>query len=140
MAVTWGSDTALTTQTAIDNATEEFIGTIDLAAALSAHIQLEIDNEAGSVTDAVIISVYATLDDTSEVFDDQAYMTFTILPSGSYVKQINFLQSGCSLYFSLSSINCLPSSLSFKPFLVFFTSMTIFSSFRRKSMREEPPA
>ncbi len=82
MAVTWGSDTALTTQTAIDNSTEEFIGTIDLSTALSAHIQLEIDNESGSVVDAVIISVYATLDATSEVFDDQAYMTFSILPSG----------------------------------------------------------
>lgn len=94
MAVTWGSDTALTTQTAIDNSTEEFIGTIDLSASLSAHIQLEIDNESGSVTDAVIISVYATLDDASEVFDDQAYMTFTISPSGVAVERHPLVVSG----------------------------------------------
>ena len=94
MAVTWGSDTALTTQTAIDNATEEFIGTIALATALSAHIQLEIDNESGSITDAVIISVYATLDDTSEVFDDQAYMTFTILPSSVTLERHPLVVSG----------------------------------------------
>ena len=82
MAVLWGSDTALTTQTAIDNSTEEFMGTIDLATALSAHVQLEIDNESGSVTDAVIISVYATLDASSEVFDNQAFMELRIVPSG----------------------------------------------------------
>lgn len=94
MAVTWGSDTALTTQTAIDNATEEFIGTIDLATALSAHIQLEIDNESGSVTDAVIISVYATLDASTEVFDDEAYMTFSILPSGITLERHPLVVSG----------------------------------------------
>ena len=94
MAVTWGSDTALTTQTAINNSSEEFIGTIALAAGLSAHIQLEIDNESGSVTDAVIISIYATLDSTSEVFDDQAYMTFTILPSGIALERHPLVVSG----------------------------------------------
>ena len=94
MAVTWGSDTALTTQTGIDNVTEEFIGTIDLASGLSAHIQLEIDNEGGSVTDAVIISVYATLDATSEVWDDQAYMTFTILPSSIALERHPLVVSG----------------------------------------------
>ena len=94
MAVTWGSDTALTTQTAIDNATEEFIGTIALATALSAHIQLEIDNESGSVTDAVIISVYATLDATSEVFDDEPYMTFAITPDTVALERHPLVVSG----------------------------------------------
>ena len=94
MAVTWSADTALTTQTAIDNSTEEFIGTIDLASGLSAHIQLEIDNESGSVTDAVIISVYATLDATSEVFDDAPYMTFSILPSGIALERHPLVVSG----------------------------------------------
>ena len=94
MAVEWGADTALTTQTAIDNSTEEFVGTIDLSTALSAHIQLEIDNESGSVTDAVIISVYATLDATSEVFDDAPYMTFSILPSGIALERHPLVVSG----------------------------------------------
>ena len=94
MAVLWGSDTALTTQTAIDNSTEEFMGTIDLATALSAHIQLEIDNEAGSVTDDVIISVYSTLDTSSEVFDDVAFMSFTITPTGIALERHSFVVSG----------------------------------------------
>ncbi len=94
MAVTWGSDTALTTQTAIDNSTEEFIGTIDLSTALSAHIQLEIDNEGGSVVDSAIISVYATLDASAEVFDDRAYMTMTITPSGVALERHPLVVSG----------------------------------------------
>ena len=94
MAVTWGSDTALTTQTAINNSSEEFIGIIALATGLSAHIQLEIDNESGSVTDAVIISIYATLDASSEVWDDQAYMTFSILPSGIALERHPLVVSG----------------------------------------------
>ncbi len=94
MAVTWGNDTALTSQTAINNTTEEFVGTIDLSTALSAHIQLEVDNEGGSVTDAVIISIYATLDAASEVWDDQPYMTFSILPSGIALERHPIVVSG----------------------------------------------
>ena len=95
MAVLWGSDTALTTQTAIDNSTEEFMGTIDLATALSAHVQLEIDNEDGStVTDDVIISVYATLDASTEVFDDKAFMSFTVTPAAITLERISFVVSG----------------------------------------------
>ena len=95
MEVTWGADTAFgTTLTTVDNVTEEYLDTLDLATGLSAHIQLEIDNEGGTVTDAVIISVYATLDSTSEVFDDQAYMTFTILPSGHALARHPWVVSG----------------------------------------------
>ncbi len=94
MAVAWGNDTALTSQTAINNTTEEYIGTIDLSTSLSAHIQLEVDNEGGSVTDAVIISIYATLDATSEVWDDEAYMTFSILPSGTALERHPIVVSG----------------------------------------------
>ncbi len=94
MAVLWGSDTALTTQTAIDNSTEEFMGTIDLATSLSAHIQLEIDNESGSITDDVIISVYSTLDASAEVFDDVAFQTFTVTPTGIALERLSFVVSG----------------------------------------------
>ncbi len=94
MPVAWGADTALTTQTAIDNVTEEFLGTIDLAAGLQAHIQLEVDNEAGSVTDDLIISIYSTLDDTSEDFDDEPFMQFTITPSGIALERHSFVVSG----------------------------------------------
>ena len=94
MAVTWGSDQTLTTQTAIDNATEEYIGTIDLSSALSAYIQLEIDNESGSVTDAVIISIYGTLLDDASRWDTEPYMTFTILPSVITVERHPLVVSG----------------------------------------------
>ena len=94
MAVLWGGDTALTTQTAIDNSTEEFMGTIDLATSLSAHIQLEIDNESGSIVDDVIISVYATLDASSEVFDDVAFMSFSVTPKGIALERLSFVVSG----------------------------------------------
>ncbi len=94
MAVTWGADTALTTQSGIDNSTEEYLGTIDLASGLSAHIQLEIDNESGSVVDAVIISIYATLDASSEVWDDSPYMSFSILPSGITLERHPIVVSG----------------------------------------------
>ena len=94
MAVTCGSDTALTTQTGIDNATEEFIGTIDLSGALSAYIQLEIDNESGSVTDAVIISIYGTNLDDSSRWDTAPYQTFTIKPSVITVERHPLVVSG----------------------------------------------
>ena len=94
MAVTWGSDTALTTQTAIDNSTEEFLGTIDLAAGLQAHIQLEVDNESGSITDNLIVAIYSTLDATSEVWDDEPFMEFTIKPSGIALERHAFVVAG----------------------------------------------
>ena len=94
MAVTWGADTALTTQTAIDNSTEEFLGTIDLASGLQAHIQLEVDNEGASVTDDLIVAVYSTLDASSEVFDDEPFMKFQYTPSGIALERVAFVVSG----------------------------------------------
>ena len=95
MAVLWGSDTALTTQTAIDNSTEEFMGIIDLATALSAHVQLEIDNEDGTtVTDDAIIAIYATLDASTEVFDDNPFMQFRVTPAAVALERLSFVVSG----------------------------------------------
>ncbi len=95
MAVTWGADTALTTQTAIDNSTEEFLGTIDLAAGLQAHIQLEIDNEHGSVvTDSLIVAIYTTLDASSEVWDDNPFFVVPITPAGIALERQSFVVSG----------------------------------------------
>ncbi len=94
MAVVWGADTALTTQTAINNTVEEFLGTIDLSTALQAHVQLEVDNESGSITDDLIVNIYSTLDATSEVFDDEPFMQFTITPSGIALERHAFVVSG----------------------------------------------
>ncbi len=94
MAVVWGADTALTTRTTVDNVTEEFLGTIDMAAGLSAHIQLEVDNESGSIIDALIVAVYTTLDASAEVWDDAAFMQFSILPSVITLERHAFVVSG----------------------------------------------
>lgn len=93
--VAWGADTALTTQTAIDNSTEEFLGIIDLAAGLQAHVQLEVDNEhADTVTDDLIVNVYTTLDASSEVWDDEPFMTFQITPAAVALERHSFVVSG----------------------------------------------
>ncbi len=94
MAVTWGSDTALTTQTAINNSTEEFLGIIDLAAGMHAHIQLEVDNESGSITDDLIVNVYTTLDASTEVWDDGPFMSFQITPAAVALERHGFVVSG----------------------------------------------
>lgn len=95
MAVTWGSDTALTTQTAIDNSTEEFLGTIDMASGLQAQVQLEIDNEhATTVTDHLIVAIYTTLDAASEVWDDNPFMSFIVLPAAVALERQSFVVSG----------------------------------------------
>ncbi len=98
MAVAWGADTALTTQTAINNTVEEFLHGaglgIDLSTGLQAHIQLEVDNESGSVVDDLIVSIYTSLDDASEVWDDAAFMQFTITPSGIALERHAFVVSG----------------------------------------------
>ncbi len=98
MAVAWGADTALTTQTAINNTVEEFLHGaglgIDLSAGLQAHIQLEVDNEGASVVDDLIVSIYTSLDITSEVWDDAPFMQFTITPSGIALERHAFVVSG----------------------------------------------
>lgn len=95
----WGSDTSLgTTLTTVDNATEEFIpasGGISLNPGETAHVQLGIDNESGSVTDAVEIRIYTTLDATSEDWDEIAWQTFTVLPTVITEVDYSFLVSGC---------------------------------------------
>ena len=96
--VTWGADTALTTQTAINNTTEEFLHGaglgIDLSTGLSCHVQLEVDNESGSVTDDLIVAIYTTLDASSEVWDDEPFMKFSITPSGVALERHAFVVSG----------------------------------------------
>ncbi len=95
MVVTWGGDTALTTQTAIDNSTEEFLGTIDLSAGLLAHIQLEVDNEhATTVTDDLLVAIYTTLDAASEVWDDVPFMSFSHTPATVTLERVSFDVSG----------------------------------------------
>ena len=95
----WGSDTSLGSQTAINNTTEEFLpsagGGISLNPGETCHVQLGIDNEhATTVTDAVEIRIYTTLDDTSEDWDEVAWQTFSVLPTAVTERDYSFLVSG----------------------------------------------
>ena len=93
----WGSDTTLGSQTAINDTVEEFLpsagGGIELGPGESAHVQLEIDNESGSVTNGVIISIYTTLDTATEDWDERPYRQFTYVPSGIAAEDFSFLVS-----------------------------------------------
>ena len=92
MAVVWGADTALTTQSAIDNSTEEFLGIIDMSTGLTCHIQLEVDNEHGStVTDDLLVAVYTTLDSTAEVWDDVPFFSFRHTPATVSLERVPFV-------------------------------------------------
>lgn len=94
----WGSDTSLGSQTAIDNSTEEYLpsagGGVTLNPGETCHVQLGIDNESGSVTDAVEIRVYTTLDATSEDWDEHAWQTFSVTPTAITEEDYSFLVSG----------------------------------------------
>ena len=76
--VTWGSKTSLGSQAAIDSVTEEFLpsagGTVDLSGGLQAHVQLEVNNDQTSITNGIIVSIYSSLDDATEDFDELAFM------------------------------------------------------------------
>jgi hypothetical protein len=88
----WGADTAFTSATAINNTVEEFLEDVALNPRELCHVQLEVDNEhASTVTDDLIVSVYTTLDDTAEVWDDFPLLRFTVTPSGVAVERIAFV-------------------------------------------------
>lgn len=77
----WGTKTAFTDQTAINNSVEKFLEAVTLNPRELAHVQVKIDNEhASAVTDSLQMSVYTTLDDSSETWDTHPFMQFTIKP------------------------------------------------------------
>lgn len=94
----WGSKTSLGSQTAINNTVEEFLpsagGGVTLNPGETCHVQLGIDNESGSVTDAVRIRLYTTLDATSEDWDEVPFMAFTHLPTAVTERDYSFLVQG----------------------------------------------
>ena len=93
----WGSKTAGTQQTLINNSTPEVIlSDIDLKPGETAHVQVRVNNESGSVTDPCIISVYTSLGDTT--YDDFAAQEFEILPAGIGDERISIVISGVSRF------------------------------------------
>ncbi len=98
MAVTWGADIALTTQSVINNTVEEFLHAtglgIAMAGALACHVQLEVDIESGSVVDDLLVAVYTTLDADTEVWDDVPFFSFSHTPAGIALERVAFIVSG----------------------------------------------
>lgn len=91
----WGAIQNFTAQTAINNTTEEFLEAVTLNPREIAHIQLSIDNEhASAVTDSLQISVYTTLDASSEVWDVFPFMQFTIKPATINAEYYSFTIMG----------------------------------------------
>lgn len=101
----WGDKTTATQLTTIDDTTEQFFDqTPTLNPGELLHVEIE-GNFVGSPTDDLVVNVYTTLDDTSENWDDTAFMSiqvdnspdpnklsFTI--SGIYKFRIGVLSSG----------------------------------------------
>ncbi|MEQ1888905.1 MAG: hypothetical protein ABL951_06960 [Alphaproteobacteria bacterium] len=91
----WASEAAFTDQTAINNSTEEFLDAVSLNPRELCHVQLKLDNEHGSVvTDSLQVSVYATLDESSEVWDTHPLMQFTIKPNSVSAEYFSFAVMG----------------------------------------------
>ena len=78
----WGTKTDFTAQTGINNTTEEFLEAVTLNPYEICDVQLLVDNEhASAVTDALIISLYGTLDASTEQWDTVPFMQFTHKPA-----------------------------------------------------------
>jgi hypothetical protein len=66
-----------------------------MSGALSCQVQLEVDNEHGSiVTDDLLVAIYTTLDATSEVWDDVPFMSFSHTPATVSLERVAFIVSG----------------------------------------------
>ncbi len=78
--VTWSSRAQLGAQlTTITDGTEQVLSAdLDMSATFGALIEFQIDNESGTVTDALIIRVRLSQDDTN--YDDLPWQSFTHLP------------------------------------------------------------
>lgn len=91
----WGTKTAFTDQTLINNTVEEFLEAVSLNPRELCHVQLKLDNEhASAVTDSLQVSVYTTLDESSEVWDTHAFMQFTIKPNTINAEYFSFTVLG----------------------------------------------
>lgn len=91
----WSDKTNFTAQSGINNTTEEFLEAVTMNPYEQCDVQLLIDNEHASVvTDAVIISVYATLDVSSEQWDTVPFMQFNHKPATVSAEYLSFVVAG----------------------------------------------
>ncbi len=92
MAVTWGSDTSGGTQlTTVDDVTEEFFDDIVSSDAMLTQVEIVADNESGSVTNGLIVSVYLSMDESATFNrDDEPFMRREFIPEGIAAEQFTF--------------------------------------------------
>ncbi|HAK63586.1 MAG TPA: hypothetical protein DCO82_10150 [Alphaproteobacteria bacterium] len=91
----WATKQTFGDQNSINNSTEKFLTAVTLNPRELCHVQLLVDNEhASTVTDALIISVYTTLDDSSETWDSVPIMQFRHLPATVSAEYVAFTIMG----------------------------------------------
>lgn len=91
----WGGKTDFTAVTAVNNTTEEFLEAVTMNPYEVCDVQLLIDNEhASAVTDAAIISLYGTLDASTEQWDTVPFMQFNHKPATVSAEYLSFTVAG----------------------------------------------
>lgn len=76
----WGTEQSDTQQTAINDTTEEFGGTISLNAGETASGYVVVNNESGSVTNGIRIRVYVSTD-AGTTWSNQPIIDFVYTPA-----------------------------------------------------------
>ena len=81
----WGAKQTATQLTGIQSTEKFFTSSVNVGLGDYAHVQIKIDFPADPV-DTAIVSVYATLDATSEVWDTEPIQTHAIGPGTDKIK------------------------------------------------------
>lgn len=90
--MTWGAKTSATQLTGINTTEQFFDAIVGLAPVDSVHIQIGATGTPGG-TDGLDISVYSTLDDTTEEWDTVAVTTMQ-LTTESTLEDVSIILSG----------------------------------------------
>ena len=78
---TWGTKTTGGTQlTTVIDTVEQFFNIIIATTALETQVEILVNNEAGSVSDGLLVAVYLTQDTTSHDMDDLPFLSDVIFP------------------------------------------------------------
>jgi hypothetical protein len=114
----WGTEQSDTQQTAINNTTEEFGGTITLLPGELLSGYVLADNEhASTVTDALRISFYISTDDGT-TWSEEPILRFTYLPPTVSVNRVPVSVSGHKTirigYLSTGATNTYTAQLKYK--------------------------
>lgn len=89
----WGSKTNILSDSSIDS-TDDYSSAITLSPGEIAHVEVKAQNKtSSSLTNDATVSVYTTLDGSSEDWDTEPIFAQSITASSNYIK-ISFVLSG----------------------------------------------